>query len=350
MEHLWTTDRARPAGASPSQRKAHETVAYADLPLGELRAHTTEGAEPGDFDAFWAASLSEARTDDPPPVFVPTSNGLATVDSYSVTFPGFGGQPVAGWLHVPAGTEGGLACVVQYAGYGGGRGLVHENTLWAQAGYAHFVMDSRGQGSAGSVGVTEDSEGSGPAFAGVMTRGITDPLRYYYRRLIVDAVRAVDTARGTPFADPARIAVAGGSQGGGLAIAAAALADGVVAAMPDVPFLCDFPRALQLATAAPYEEIVRYLAAHRDQTDQVMATLSYIDGAHLARRANVPALFSVALMDPTCPPSTVYAAYNHWAGPKQIEEYPFNGHEGGGPFQVAAQLAWLSTRMPPGPA
>jgi len=322
-------------------------VAYADLPFAELRAHVTIGVEPADLDAFWADSLREARSHDLAPVFTPTPNGLVTIDSYSVSFSGFGGQPVAGWLQVPARAEGALPCVVQYVGYGGGRGLVHENTLWAQAGYAHFVMDTRGQGSAWSVGVTDDSEGSGPAFPGVMTRGITDPTRYY-RRLIVDAVRAVDAARSTPLVDPARVAVAGGSQGGGLAIAAAALADGVLAAMPDVPFLCDFPRALQLATEAPYDEIVRYLATHRDKTGQVLTTLSYVDGAHLARRATAPALFSVALMDPTCPPSTVYAAYNSWAGPKQIEEYPYNGHNGGGSFQAAVQLAWLPTVMPPG--
>ena len=323
-------------------------MAYADLPFAELRRHVSDGVEPADLDAFWADSLREARSHDLAPVFTPTPNGLVTIDSYSVSFPGFGGQPVAAWLQVPARAEGALPCVVQYVGYGGGRGLVHENMLWAQAGYAHFVMDTRGQGSAWSVGVTDDSEGSGPAFPGVMTRGITDPTRYYYRRLIVDAVRAVDAARSTPLVDPARVAVAGGSQGGGLAIAAAALADGVLAAMPDVPFLCDFPRALQLATQAPYDEIVRYLATHRDKTGQVLTTLSYVDGAHLARRATAPALFSVALMDPTCPPSTVYAAYNSWAGPKRIEEYPYNGHNGGGPFQAAVQLAWLPTVMAPG--
>ncbi len=324
-------------------------MAYADLPLAQLRAHTTDGVEPPDLDAFWADSLAEARRHDAAPVFNPTPNGLATIDTYAVSFSGFEGQPVAGWLHVPANADGALGCVVQYIGYGGGRGLVHENTLWAQAGYAHLVMDTRGQGSAWSIGITDDPEGSGPAFPGVMTRGITDPLRYYYRRLIVDAVRAVDAARATPLVDPARIAVAGGSQGGGLAIAAAALADGVVAAMADVPFLCDFPRALQLASTTPYEEIVRYLGAHRDHTQQVMVTLAHVDGAHLARRATAPALFSVALMDPVCPPSTVYAAYNEWAGPKEINEYPYNGHEGGGPFQVAAQLAWLPARMPSGP-
>jgi cephalosporin-C deacetylase len=322
-------------------------VAYGDLPLSELRAHKTSSVEPSDLDEFWSDSLSEARSRGLPAKFAAVDNGLVTIDSYDVTFPGFGGQEVSGWLHVPVGASEPLPCVVQYIGYGGGRGLVHEVTLWAQAGYAHLVMDTRGQGSAWSVGVTDDPDGSGPAIPGVMTRGITDPARYYFRRLIVDAVRAVDAARQSPFVDPDRIAVGGGSQGGGLTIAAAALADGVVAAMPDVPFLCDFPRALQLADRPPYDEIVRYLAVHRDETQRVMTTLSYVDGAHLGRRATIPALFSVALMDPTCPPSTVFAAYNAWAGPKEIEEYPYNGHEGGAAFQVAAQLAWLPTQMPP---
>lgn len=293
--------------------------------------------------------MAEARTQGIPAEFVAVENGLVAIDSYDVTFPGFGGHAVSGWLHVPAGASTPLPCVVQYVGYGGGRGLVHEVTLWAQAGYAHFVMDTRGQGSAWSVGVTDDPDGSGPAIPGVMTRGITDPARYYYRRLIVDAVRAVDAARQSPLVDPDRIAVTGVSQGGGLTIAAAALADGVVAAMPDVPFLCDFPRALQIVDRPPYDEIVRYLGVHRDAAQQVMTTLSYVDGAHLARRATMSALFSVALMDPTCPPSTVFAAYNAWAGPKEIQEYPYNGHEGGAAFQVAAQLAWLPTLMPPTP-
>ncbi len=101
-------------------------MAYADLPFAELRAHVTIGVEPADLDAFWADSLREARSHDLAPVFTPTPNGLVTIDSYSVSFPGFGGQPVAGWLQVPARAEGALPCVVQYVGYGGGRGLVHE--------------------------------------------------------------------------------------------------------------------------------------------------------------------------------------------------------------------------------
>jgi cephalosporin-C deacetylase len=117
----------------------------------------------------------------------------------------------------------------------------------------------------------------------------------------------------------------------------------VWAALPDVPFLCDFRRATDIADTDPYCEIVRYLKVHRDHTDAVFATLAYFDVAALAKLATAPALFSVALMDMTCPPSTVYAAYNRYGGPKRIVEYAFNDHEGGQAYHQATQLEWLGS-------
>ena len=93
--------------------------------------------------------------------------------------------------------------------------------------------------------------------------------------------------------------------------------------MPDVPFLCDFPRGAWIADHEPYLEITRYLAANPDNVEQVIRTLGYFDGTVFAQRARMPALFSVGLIDPICPPSTVYAAYNAWAGPKEIREYTY---------------------------
>lgn len=175
-----------------------------------------------------------------------------------------------------------------------------------------------------------------------MTRGITDPEAYYYRRVYTDAVRLVDAVAGLPFVDASRIAVTGGSQGGGISIATAALNDTVAAVMPDVPFLCDFPRAITLTPEAPFTEITRYLSVHRDEEERVLGTLSYFDGAVLARRITVPAYVSVALMDEVVLPSTVFAAFNAMASPdKTIEVYGYNGHEGGGFRHWHRQLDWL---------
>jgi cephalosporin-C deacetylase len=110
--------------------------------------------------------------------------------------------------------------------------------------------------------------------------------------------------------------------------------------MPDVPFLCNFRRAVAVTDGFPYGELVRYLHTHRDRVDQVFSVLSYFDGVSMAARATASALFSVALRDDICPPSTVFAAYNAYAGPKEIEIYDFNQHEGGGPFHQRAQLAF----------
>jgi cephalosporin-C deacetylase len=110
-----------------------------------------------------------------------------------------------------------------------------------------------------------------------------------------------------------------------------------------VPFLCHYRRATQITDNDPYAEIVRYCKIHCDQVDQVFRTLSYFDGVNFATRARAPAFFSTSLMDNTCPPSTVFAAYNYYGGQKQIKVYEFNQHDGGGIHQVVANLKFLST-------
>jgi cephalosporin-C deacetylase len=143
--------------------------------------------------------------------------------------------------------------------------------------------------------------------------------------------------------------VTGGSQGGGIALATAGLVPGLLGVLPDVPFGCHFRRSVDLSDREPYTEITTYLSVHRAHAAAAFRTLSYLDGVSFARRATAPALFSVGLMDPICPPSTVYAAYNHYGAiaggvDKEIEVYPFNEHEGGGGHQFARQLPWLAAR------
>ncbi|GIG35445.1 acetylxylan esterase [Cellulomonas pakistanensis] len=317
---------------------------FQDLPEPALWEHASALAEPADLDAFWARTLAESRAHDAPPALVPEPTPLTTLDVWDVTFPGFGGDPVRAWYRRPAGVEGPLPVVVQYVGYGGGRGAPTENLLWASAGFAHLQMDTRGQGSGWSRGDTPDPWGTGPQAPGVMTRGIEDPGTYYYRRLLTDAVRAVDAARALPGVDPDRVAVVGGSQGAAMAIAAGALAD-VAAVVADVPFLCDVARAVGITDSKPYAEVVEYLAVHRGAEERVLRTLSYVDGVGLARRGRAPARFSVALMDVVVPPSTVVAAHRAWGGPKELRVWRYNGHESGGPEQDREAVAFVAREL-----
>ncbi|HEU4676090.1 MAG TPA: acetylxylan esterase [Motilibacteraceae bacterium] len=300
-----------------------------DLPRGD---HTP----PADLDEFWATSLPAGKV---VPQLEKVGTRLKTVDVFDVVFPGFGQEPVRAWLVHPAGTDERLPVVVEYMGYGGGRALAHERLLWASAGYAHLAVDTRGQGSTWSVGHTPDPHGSDPAHPGYLTKGIGSRDTYYYRRVFTDAACAVHAARELPGVDPDRIVLRGASQGGGITIAAAALApEGVVGALVDVPFLCDIGRAAALAEEPPYTELRTYLATHRDRVAQTLDVLRYFDGVVLSQRATVPSLWSVGLMDVVCPPETVFAAYDAWAGQKSIEVYPYCGHDGGGAHHSALQL------------
>jgi cephalosporin-C deacetylase len=320
-------------------------MAFFDLSLNDLKTYCPERNEPSDFEAFWKSTLEETRTFPLNATFEKVDYGLVAQETFDVTYSGFGGQPVKGWLILPTERKGKLPCVVEYIGYGGGRNFGFDWLLWASAGYAHFIMDTRGQGSSWSKGDTPDlyADGGNAHFPGSMTKGILDPKHYYYRRVFTDAVRAIEAARSHPEVDGAQIAVTGGSQGGGISIAAAGLDPYVVAAMPDVPFLCHYRRATEIVDKHPYKEIAEFCHVHRDKVDTVFNTLSYFDGVNFATRAKARALFSTALMDEVCPPSTVFAAYNYWTGEKDIKVYPYNGHEGGQSYQTIEKLKFLKS-------
>jgi len=318
-----------------------------DLPLDQLKTYQPERPEPADFDAFWQKTLAEARQHPLNTRFQPVENGLKLIEAFDVTFNGYGGQPIKGWFLLPRDRKEPLPVIAEFIGYGGGRGKPNDWLLWASAGYAHFVMDTRGQGSTWRTGDTPDPEleGGNPQIPGFMTRGVLKPETYYYRRVFTDAVRAVEAARSHPAVDATRVALTGGSQGGGITLAAAGLVPDVALALPDVPFLCHYRRAAELVDSDPYNEIARYCKNHRDKIETVFNTLSYFDGMNFAARARAEALFSVGLMDTICPPSTVFAAYNHYAGQKDIRIWPFNNHEGGQNYQDAEKLAFVNRRF-----
>ncbi|MEU9350897.1 acetylxylan esterase [Streptomyces griseoloalbus] len=320
-----------------------------DLPPAELERHRPDIGEPADFDAFWEGTLKEASAGGDPLVRArPVENGLRLTETWDVTFRGFAGDPVRAWFSLPAARTATLPAVVEYAGYGRGRGLPHERLTWVNAGYAHLLMDNRGQGDQyGCGGDTPDPHAVAPGGPGPAVRGLLDPRDYHYRRLITDAVRAVAAVRALPGVDASRVAAVGNSQGGGLALAVAGLVPDLAAALVTAPLLCGIRRALDLTDVPPYGEITAYLAVHRGAEEAARRTLSYVEGVSFARRAHAPAHFGVGLRDTVCPPSGAYAAFNRYAErtgadpDKVLHAYPFNGHEGGDAVHVRRQLDWL---------
>lgn len=314
-----------------------------DLPLPELERYRPDVAEPADFDAFWATQMKEANSRPLEVDFTPVSTPLRHADVADVTFAGYGGDPIKGWLLVPHDPAPSPVMVVEYIGYGGGRGNPFDWLTFSCAGHPHLVMDTRGQGGSWRASDTVDAHAGGtPGSRGFLTHGVMDAGSQYYTRLFVDAARAVGAARSHEVARGLPLVTTGISQGGGLAIAATHLAADVAATMPDVPFLSDFAHAVRTTPMPPYTEIIEYLAVYPDRVDRVFASLSYLDVVNHAKRITAPALFSVGLVDELTPASTVFASFNHFAGRKQIRVYPYNGHEGGGTRHFQEKLAFLS--------
>jgi cephalosporin-C deacetylase len=298
-------------------------MSWFDLPIEQLREYRTPTAEPDGLDQWWAARIAEAAAAARPPELTPYPTGVyEPFEVFDVEFSGAGGDRIRAWYLRPDRTAAGKArppVVVKFIGYGGGRGLPAEHMLLPALGYAVLVMDTRGQGGRWSAGATH------PANSTVMTQGITRPEDYYYTRLFTDAVQAVRTA--AELGEVTTVGVSGGSQGGGLALAAAALAPRLVTVChADVPFLCDIQRAITLTDENPYHEVPVFLAQNTTLTDAALNTLRYVDCALLARRITAPCLLSVGLMDMVCPPSTVFAAYNEITAGKDIAVHPFTGH------------------------
>lgn len=316
-----------------------------DWPLERLREYRPPLTKEPDFDEFWATTLAEARQFDLAPHLESVEYPIRGVRVHRLSFAGFGGHRIRGLYLQPADIDTRPApALILYHGYSGGAGWVCQHLPWVMLGCAVIAIDTRGQG-----GETGDPGGySGGSSMGWMTQGILDPAEYYYRRVYTDCVRAIDFACSRDELDTSRLAVTGGSQGGGLSLAATGLDQRVRIAMPDVPYLCHYQRAADIAANGPYQELQRYFARYPENVAQALRTLSYHDGMNLATgiREDCRMLWSVALWDDVCPPSTVFAAYHHCPAPegsagKQVEIYPFNKHEGGGIAHQERKIAFL---------
>jgi cephalosporin-C deacetylase len=172
----------------------------------------------------------------------------------------------------------------------------------------------------------------GNTLQGHIIRGLAGPPeKMLYRQIFLDTVQLARIVMAMPDVDEDRLGVLGGSQGGGLALACAALEPGIKRAASLHPFLCDYRRIweIDLATDA-YAELQQYFRRFdplHEREAAIFEQLGYIDVQHLSPRIQAEVLLGTCLLDTVCPPSTQFAAYNKIHSPKSLLIYPDFAHE-----------------------
>jgi cephalosporin-C deacetylase len=293
-----------------------------DMPLDQLRQYKPSLYRQEDFEKFWEQTVTEAQAQPLNAELIPYDLPTRGLECFAVRFDGYKGGRLAGWYVRPE-ARGKFPGVCIYHGYSGRGARPMDMIALAAAGLCVLSMDCRGQnGQSQDAAVYPEGHQTG-----WMTVGIRDHWTYYYRNVYADALRALDLLSHRDEVEPRRLAIMGGSQGGGLTLAVAGLSRRPILALADIPFLCDYRRAMTIAPAGPYPELTNFLKSFPHLYDQVIRTLSYFDCLNLASWITCRTIVSNSLWDDICPPSTIYGVYNHITAEKQMEVYPFHKHE-----------------------
>ncbi|XID90692.1 alpha/beta fold hydrolase [Paenibacillaceae bacterium WGS1546] len=299
-----------------------------DMPLEQLKAYRGINPRPADFDAYWERALAEMRAVDPQVELVPSGFRTPAAECFDLYFTGVRGARIHAKYLRPRQAPEPHPAVVLFHGYTGSAGDWADKLAYVSLGFSVLAMDCRGQG-----GSSEDSGGvKGNTHHGHIIRGLDDHEdNLLFRHIFLDTAQLAGIAIGLPEVDPERVYAAGGSQGGALTIACAALEPRVRKLAPVYPFLSDYKRTWEMDLAKDaYQELrtyFRHFDPLHEREDEIFTKLGYIDLQHLAHRIRGDVLMFVGLMDTICPPSTQFAAYNKITASKQLVVYPDFGHE-----------------------
>ncbi len=319
-----------------------------DLPFDQLQTYQGRNPRPDDFDAFWDQSLQELAQVDPQAERHPAKFQAPYARCEHLFFRSIGGAKIHAKLLTPTQPSEHGAALLHLHGYSADSSNWTAYLPYAAAGFTVAAMDVRGQG-----GLSEDVGGvRGTTLRGHIIRGLDgdSPADLLFRNVFLDTAQLARVVKTLPGVNPYRLGAYGGSQGGGLTLACAALTPEIRRLAPVFPFLCDYRRVWEMDQAkAAYEELAYYFRMFdplHEREEEIFQRLGYIDVQFLAPRIRGEVMMGVGLMDTICPPSTQFAAYNKITAPKSLMVYPDYGHEGlrGHDDAIFAFLLGLTTQ------
>ena len=234
--------------------------------IAELERYLPPLTRREDFDDFWARTRAQAEAVPLAPVVEKVDYPMDAVEVYDVSYCGFDQTRIHGWLILPAfRRQERYACMVQYHGFGGSRGVPSDHMAFAMLGCAVLAIDCREQG--GITGNCAHYSDSG-LFTNVNSKGVLDKDEYYYRAVYMDCVKALDFLETIPQIDPERLFVRGTSQGGALGMAVSGLDARPKLALVNVPSNSNIEYRIEHRHGS-FTSVNDYLRAYPDNLERV---------------------------------------------------------------------------------
>ncbi|MFN3999499.1 acetylxylan esterase [Algoriphagus sp.] len=294
---------------------------------------------PEDFEAFWNAGKADlAKIPMEAKIIHVPERSTDAVDVYHVNFRNIGNSRVYGVLTVPKGGEK-YPAILQVPG----AGIRPYLGDLAKAGRGAIVLQIGIHGIPIDLPQNTYTNLASGALSGYPMFNIQDKDLYYYKRVYLGCIRAVDFLVSLPEYDGQNLAVQGGSQGGALSIVTAALDSRIKYLSAFYPALSDMTGYLNdRAGGWPHIFTGNNLKYHN--FPKAIETLGYYDVVNFARILKTPGFYSWGFNDDTCPPTSLYSVYNQIKAPKEVFVIPETGHWTY-PEQGARSDNWLFEKL-----
>ncbi len=291
---------------------------------------------PEDFDAFWTQQKARLASVQMTTRLTPVKSPAAGVECFDTEVACVPPRPVSGYFARPIDAQPASLPAILLVHGAGVRSSNLGGAASAAARFHALAMDINAHGIVNGQPDAFYQELAAGELRDYRTANREDREQCYFLGMFLRLTRAIEFLTSQPQWDGRVLVVRGSSQGGGQAIAAAGLDPRVTLISAGVPAICDHSGKV-VGRINGWPKLAPDVDGQADP--KILQVARYFDGMNFATRAKAEAIFSVGFIDGTCPPSSVYAAYNNLPGKKQIVIEPLMGHASSPRFEQATEAA-----------